>query len=66
MHMDFTKLEDIEVDGVDMTDYPDFCDAYISAASIDGVGLTDEQLEKVNESDEGREIAWTEAYEGCF
>jgi len=47
--VDTSKLEAIEVDGIDMKDYPDFCDSYISYAEIDGVELTDEQYEDVNE-----------------
>jgi hypothetical protein len=36
----------IEVDGVDMRDYPDFCDAYIDYAEyVDGAPLTDEELD---------------------
>ena len=36
----------IEVDGVDMRDYPDFCDAYIDYAEYeDGIPLTNEELD---------------------
>ena len=28
------EVSDIEVDGIDTRDYPDFCDAFISDASI--------------------------------
>ncbi len=47
--LDTSKLDAVEVDGIDMNDYPDFCDAYIDYAEIDGVELTDEQYEEVNE-----------------
>ena len=47
--LDTSKLEAVEVDGIDMKDYPDFCDAYIDYAEIDGVELTDDQYEEVNE-----------------
>lgn len=50
--MDLTKLENVEVEGIDTNDYPDFCDAYISYAEIDGVELTEDQLEEVNEDSE--------------
>lgn len=33
--LDLTKIVDVEVDGIDMKDYPDFCDAYISEAWIE-------------------------------
>ena len=42
--MEYTKIENVEVDGIDTRDYPDFVDAFISYAEIDGEPLTDEQL----------------------
>ncbi len=36
MILDYTKIEDVEVDGIDTSDYPDFCDAYIAAATYRG------------------------------
>lgn len=40
----------IEIDGIDTTDYPDFCDAYVSDAYYeDGTPLTDEEMEMFNE-----------------
>jgi hypothetical protein len=36
---------DATVDGIDMTDYPDFCDAYFDSACYeDGTALTDDEL----------------------
>ena len=49
MKMDYKKIDNIEVDGIDTKDYPDFCDAYISSADYDGVPMTDEQLDELNE-----------------
>jgi hypothetical protein len=41
------KVVDIEIDGVESWDYPDFCDAYfLSACYEDGLKLTDEELEE--------------------
>lgn len=42
---------DIEVDGIDYQDAPDFCDAYISRAVWKRTGeeLTEEELDKLNE-----------------
>ena len=41
----------LEVDGVDSSDYPDFCDAYISYATFkDGTELSDDELEKLTEA----------------
>jgi hypothetical protein len=44
-------VDDIEVDGVDPMDYPDFSDAYISSAVwLDtGLPLSDSELEQLTE-----------------
>ncbi len=41
-------IDNIEVDGIDPTDYPDFCDAYISSADYNGKPMTDKQLDEIN------------------
>jgi hypothetical protein len=43
---------DVEVDGVDTRDYPDFCDAYFSYAVFEDTTevLTDEELELLTEN----------------
>ena len=46
--LDYTKISDIEFDGIDTEDYPDFCDAFIMSASHDGEPMTEEQLEEIN------------------
>ena len=50
MKIDVNKLENIQVDGIDTRDYPDFVDAFISYAEMDGVELTDEQLDELNDN----------------
>ena len=47
--MDYNKIDNIEIDGIDTKDYPDFCDAYIVSADYDGVPMTDKQLDEINE-----------------
>ena len=47
--IDYKKIDNIEIDGIDTKDYPDFCDAYISSADYDGVPMTDKQLDEINE-----------------
>lgn len=43
-------LNSIEFDGIDTNDYPDFSDAYISAASFqDGTKLSVDELEMLQE-----------------
>ena len=45
------EVVDIEVDGIDASDYPDFCDAFASYAIWHDTGkpLTDDELEEFNE-----------------
>ena len=47
--MNYDLIDNIEVDGIYTNDYPDFCDAFISSADYNGVEMTDEQLEALNE-----------------
>ena len=61
MKIKFNEVTNIELGGVDMNDYPDFCDAYVeSAEKLDGTPLTEVELEEtmsyVNEN----------AYESLF
>ena len=40
------KITDYQIDGIDLKDYPDFCDAYLSYAEDEnGNELTDKELE---------------------
>ena len=41
------NLEAIEIDGINSWDYPDFADAFILYAEVDGKALTVKQLEEV-------------------
>ena len=42
------KVVDLEVDGVDSRDYPDFSDAYFSYGCYeDGTPLTEDELDKL-------------------
>ncbi len=47
--MDYKKIDNIEVDGIDTKDYPDFCDAFIESADYDGEPMTNSQLDELNE-----------------
>ena len=47
--MDYKLIDNIEVDGIDTKDYPDFCDAFISNADYDGKEMTEKQLDTINE-----------------
>ena len=48
--MDKSKITAIEFEDVDTSDYPDFCDAFISYAELDGVELTEDELIELNEN----------------
>lgn len=47
---DYSKISAIEVDGIDTSDYPDFCDAYITYAEYKGKPMSERQLERLNEN----------------
>lgn len=51
MRINIKDVQNLEVDGVDRKDYPDFCDAYFSYAEWveNGDELTDEQLDWLTE-----------------
>ena len=49
IELDYSKIDNIEVDGIDYADYPDFCDAYIASADYDGREMTDEELDVLND-----------------
>jgi hypothetical protein len=48
VELDYSKISDIEIENIDYSDYPDFCDAYISDATYDGEPMSNEQLEQLN------------------
>ena len=47
--MDYKKIDNIEFDGIDYNDYLDFCDTYIVSADLNGVPMTEEELDELNE-----------------
>ena len=49
MKLDLKKVDNVEVDGIDTRDYPDFVDAFIAYATYDGIEMTYDQLEALNE-----------------
>lgn len=50
MQLNGRRVKNAEVDGVDSSDYPDFCDAFFSYAEYeDGTPLNDEELEQLGE-----------------
>ena len=49
--MSTDDIENIEIEGIDILDYPKFCDAYIADASWKetGLALNESELEELNE-----------------
>jgi hypothetical protein len=52
MMLDYKLITNVEVDGIDTTDYPDFCDAFISYAEYNGEPMTEDQLDELNDDGE--------------
>ena len=50
--IDLNKVTNVEVDGIDFKDYPDFVDSYIFYAELEGVEMTEDQLEELSENTE--------------
>lgn len=44
------EITDIVFDGIKHSDYPDYCDVYIEAATQNGTQLNEYQLDFINES----------------
>jgi hypothetical protein len=56
------NVVNLQVDGVDSRDYPDFSDAYFSGGCYeDGTPLTDDELERLN--DLAADVLWEMAYD---
>ena len=47
--MDYSKIDNVEVGGVDINDYPDFSNAFIISADYNGEAMTEEQLDQIND-----------------
>ena len=48
-NFDITLVSNMQVQGIDMNDYPDFCDAFIVGADYNGVEMTEEQVIELEE-----------------
>ena len=63
MQLDTRKLENVVMADVQMYDFPDFVNAYVEYAEINGVELTDDQYDEVNEN---YEFLQQSAYESLY
>lgn len=50
IQLDYSKIGEVSVDGINTRDYPDFCDAFIESATYDGRDMTEAELEVLNEN----------------
>lgn len=50
--IDVTKVTDVVIAGIDMSDYPKFCDAYIESAKINGVEATEDECAELTDNGE--------------
>ncbi len=66
MKLNDRKVVNVEIDGVDTADYPDFCDAYFSYAEFEDTGtpLSDDELEIL--SDKNYDIINEMAFDKFF
>ena len=46
--LNYSLIDNVDIDGIDFADYPDFCDAYIVSADYDGREMTDDEIELLN------------------
>ena len=49
VNFDYKLISNIQFDGIDHNDAPDYCDAYIERAKYDGEKMTEEQIELLND-----------------
>jgi hypothetical protein len=63
INLDYSLIDNVQIDGVDTSDYPDFCDAYIVSADYDGREMTDDEIELLN--DDG-DFVLQQVYEYIF
>jgi hypothetical protein len=46
--MDYSKIKIISLEGLDHSDFPRYCDAFIAEATYDGKPMTEDELDEVN------------------
>ena len=44
--LDYSLITDVVLDGIDHSDHPDYCDAYIVSAKYDDIEMTEEEIEE--------------------
>ncbi len=47
--LDYSQIDNVEIDGIDHRDSPDYVDAFISYADYKGKPMSDKDLDRLNE-----------------
>lgn len=47
--LNYDLIDNIEFEGIDHNDYPDYCDAYIISADYNGREMTEDEIEELND-----------------
>lgn len=64
MILDLTKIDNIQMGDVNLSDYPEFSDAFIESADYNGVEMTQAQLDFLN--DNHQEFVYDNAYQSIY
>jgi hypothetical protein len=64
MKLNLAQIDNMEFEGVDFSDYPDFVDAFLTAADYNGKELTEEQIDYLN--DEHYEFVNESVFDSLF
>lgn len=61
--LNYELISDVEIDGIDTRDYPDFCDAFIASANYGDREMTEEELDVLNDD---RDFVYDKVQERLF
>ena len=53
MKIDFTKITNVDIENIQMYDYPDFCDAFLVDADYGDKPMTEEMINYINDNEFG-------------
>ena len=48
--IDLSKIDNMKFDDIDRADYPDFCDAFVCSADMDGKEMSEDEIYDLNEN----------------
>ena len=50
MKINLKKIKEVELEGINTNDWPDFSDAFITKAEYEGRDMTEKEIEHVNDN----------------